>query len=1118
MISQETGAVLQQVRWLAVEPGSNPPDRELLQQFVARHDEAAFATLVRRHGGMVRDVCKSVLHHIQDAEDVCQAVFLVLARKAGSIRDPEALASWLHGVAYRLACKARAAAARRRDRERHVSRPLPAVMDEMTWRDLRRILHEELQRLPEKYRLPTLLCCLEGRTRDEAARQLGWSFGVLKGTLDRGRDLLRQRLGRRGVALSAPLLAATLAPKVADAAPAGATACAALACWAGPSAAGAGLARAAALADALLQRSAALRRIAAVVLAVGVLTAGAGVLLSRRPPAGNDTLGPPAENQSLNAARTDLYGDPLPNGALVRMGTMRLRHGGHVFCVVFARDGKTVISGGAGGEVFVWEVATGKRLRQLKPVNTPMCLALAPDGRTLALGDVNGRLGLWDLAAAKEVRCWKAHSGRFMTVAFAPDGKTLASGAEDDPAVRLWDPATGQARRASKAHSKWVRSAVFSPDGKALATTGSDGTLALWDAVSGRELWRGGGNQAEGWASAVCFAPDGKVLFSGCNGLKPICARESATGKQLRQFAPMKEAIWSLAVLPDGKTLAAAGSDGEFRLWDVATGKPVRKFGGIYDEIFCIALSPDGKVLASAGRDHTVRLWDEATGKELHAFTGHTDFLTAVTLIPDGKALVTGSWDRTVRFWDAATGKQIRSFAGTQARPFPERGDWVSSLAVSPDSKTVAVGTMSISMHPNVKKTDHAVRLWDIASGRELPPWKGHEGSIGSVIFSPDGRRLASRGPDDGTVRLWDVATGKERLRIEGLAAEDNCMILFSPDGRLLAGRKSDEEIGLWDVATGMQVRALRAPQQGVRSLAFTPDGKTLAAGGYTQLVRLWEVATGKERLQFEGAPVHLTTFTLSPDGRTLASASYNRPVSLRDVATGRKLGELVGPFPGGVEAVTFSADGRHLVTGGSDGTALVWDVTAITGRARPQVRIEADQLDRLWSELLGGDAVKAYRALHCLAAAPKQALLLVRQRLPSEPAVDAARIRQLVADLNSDTFGVREKASEALAGMGDRVESLLRAALTDPVSAEQRARLRALVARLDDARPSLRQLRAGRVVELLEQMGVCEGREALEEFAKGAPEAWLTREAKAALHRMARPPGPTITDSCTKD
>jgi RNA polymerase sigma factor (sigma-70 family) len=195
-------------------------DRHLLQRFLADRDEAAFAALVQRHGPMVFGVCRSVLRQHQDAEDAYQATFLVLARRAAAVQRQDSLASWLHGVAYRLSLKARTLDARRRTRERAVVLP-PATeaMDDLTWRELRAVLHEELDRLREQLRTPLVLCCLEGKTLDEAAQQLGWKTTTLKGRLARGRKLLRARLLRRGLALSVPLFATLLSQNESSAVP-----------------------------------------------------------------------------------------------------------------------------------------------------------------------------------------------------------------------------------------------------------------------------------------------------------------------------------------------------------------------------------------------------------------------------------------------------------------------------------------------------------------------------------------------------------------------------------------------------------------------------------------------------------------------------------------------------------------------------------------------------------------------------------------------------------------------------------------------------------------------------------------------------------------------------------
>jgi RNA polymerase sigma factor (sigma-70 family) len=215
MTSATLSEVLSSLRRLTDAHGLRElPDGELLERFVARRDETAFATLMRRHGPMVWCVCCRLLHDPHRAEDAFQATFLVLVRKAGSIRKRASLGSWLHGIAYRVAIKSRTQVATVRAQERRFSEmPRSDPVDEMTWLELRAVLDEELSELPDKYRAPIVLCYLEGQTQNEAARQLGCPRTSLSSRLDRGRALLHERLVRRGLILSAGLLSTLLAEK-----------------------------------------------------------------------------------------------------------------------------------------------------------------------------------------------------------------------------------------------------------------------------------------------------------------------------------------------------------------------------------------------------------------------------------------------------------------------------------------------------------------------------------------------------------------------------------------------------------------------------------------------------------------------------------------------------------------------------------------------------------------------------------------------------------------------------------------------------------------------------------------------------------------------------------------
>jgi RNA polymerase sigma factor (sigma-70 family) len=318
MTQPRPDSILEQIRKLAGDPQAGQlSDGALLERFAAWQDEVAFEALVRRHGPMILRLCRRLLHHWQDAEDVFQATFLVLARKARSIRKRESISSWLHGVAYRLAAKVRT-------RARQTAPPTlwpgeePAqdLLADLSWREVRAVLDDELHRLPAKYQAPLLLHYLEGLTQEEAARRLGCSLSTLKRRLERGRELLRGRLTRRGVVPVAPLLLALLAE---GQAPAGvppalrdATVRAALVFAGGGEAAGVVSAPVRLLAGGFLNAMFQTKVKIVATLLLGVSVLGAGVVWHLRPAAASV----PAEEAEAVAAPED---QPPEVYALVRL-------------------------------------------------------------------------------------------------------------------------------------------------------------------------------------------------------------------------------------------------------------------------------------------------------------------------------------------------------------------------------------------------------------------------------------------------------------------------------------------------------------------------------------------------------------------------------------------------------------------------------------------------------------------------------------------------------------------------------------------------------------------------------------------------------------------------------
>jgi RNA polymerase sigma factor (sigma-70 family) len=448
-------------RWNAASDG------ELLDAYGLRREEAAFAELLRRHGPMVLGVCRRVLGNEADAEDAFQATFAVLARKAGTLRR-EPVGGWLHRVAARAAGRARVSAARRHALVRRAHALPPREPNrEATWEDVKPILDEELGRLPDRPRRLIVACYLQGKTHARAAAELGVPAGSVAWHLGRARELLRHALERRGVALSAGALGALMAGTAGGAgvpalllvnARAAATAFAACSLQAVPP-------RVASLAKAALSGTAMKASKVGALLALGLALTAAGLFASHARNAGPDT--PPGaagraagpgrpEKADAPGARRDLHGDPLPAGALARLGTVRLRHSGRPVCVAFSSDGKQLLTA-AGGVAVLWDAATGKEVRRF---GAP---AAANDDAPTAL-----RLG--ETAAA-----------------LSPDGLAVALAYRQKDGVRVWEVAAGRELCRFPGEEHGAAGLAFSPDGKLLASAGKDGQIALYALATGEE-------------------------------------------------------------------------------------------------------------------------------------------------------------------------------------------------------------------------------------------------------------------------------------------------------------------------------------------------------------------------------------------------------------------------------------------------------------------------------------------------------------------------------------------------------------------------------------------------------------------------------------------------------
>jgi RNA polymerase sigma factor (sigma-70 family) len=958
------GTVLRHARRALTRHTPPTADAVLLDRFARNRDEAAFAELVARHGPGVWAACRRGAGTEADAQDAFQATFMVLARRANRVRRASSVGSWLFGVAVRLSRKTHSRVTRTRDPAR-LPRPADATdpLDGAAWSEMVAVLDEEMARLPEALRAPLLCCYYHGLTQDEAAHQLGWKVRTLKARVDRGRKLLRARLTRRGIELSAALAAIGVASEGSSFPPVVRL----------PSTNPVPVAVHTLTREGLAMT----RRTTPLVLtacAVGLVAAGAGLLLGQgKPPAPLETPGSSSATPTAPAAaKVDAAGDPLPPGAIARLGTTRFRFPGYDYQVFFLPEGDRVVWLNEGSTATYWDVVTGSVTTTFTDKDLFRAqVELSPDGERLALFGMPQTdkkpgpttLRLYDLKASKTL--WTviptdlSDRANGQAVRFSPDGKQLFT--LRDGEVRVWNVADGTEVRRERISGEAL---AVSPDGKTVAIASRSG-LFLWDSTGNdRPRQIGGKGRQDGFEGAV-FAPDGKTVRAIPSYGNVVPEFEVATGRRIGQM----ELRHGFSLNPDGSVVAVpedsmvGGSKprSALVLKDVKTGKELRRLstessnlrGGGPKQGIGALWSKDGSRVATVAGER-LWVWDTATGKLLSPTKpGHDGMIGDLTFAPDGRVFTAGN-DNTIRAWETATGKELYklSLAG-----------WAKGVAVSPDGSLLAGNG-----------TGDDFRVWDARTGKEVFKLLGH-GRIGGqrrIRFSADDQTLLSYG-DDYYVRAWDMATGKlkaevrywprfalapgqteEEAEAQGGGHLDRVMDLGSDGNTFIQSRGKDVEVIAVD--THKERARFEADPQFVAALAVSPDGKRLVTAGRgvpppakgqfqdrgngptEYVVTVWDLGEFKQIVRFRVVvpiPMWWGPLAFTPDGKRVVTGAYEPVLRFFDANTGDAVGTI--ELPNRPESLAFDGPGKQLAVGFVDTTALVYDVAAAMKPAKKE-------------------------------------------------------------------------------------------------------------------------------------------------------------------------------------
>jgi dipeptidyl aminopeptidase/acylaminoacyl peptidase len=476
------------------------------------------------------------------------------------------------------------------------------------------------------------------------------------------------------------------------------------------------------------------------------------------------------------------------------------------------------------------------------------------------------------------------------------------------------------------------------------------------------------------------------------------------------------------------------------------------------------AFTRNGRTLATLGGSHGIQLWDPTTGRELRRLGEVGDGILSMQLSRDSQTLFSGERNGTLRAWDVAAWKASYRLSRKDLGAMP------LLAAISPDTRMLA-------MIPSGR----SVVLIDATTGETIRTLPRADASLYGAAFSPDGRRLVYWSGEP-KVHVWDVAADKELQQFSFRDAP------FHPGGPV-------------------PVPAAGGAPEVYFKASLAPDGRLIVFGTPNHLVAVHGMASGQVVRRLENLPDGVGVVVFSPDDRALAWAGDRDPtVHVVDLATGQERQQFSG-HKGPVDSLTFSPDGKRLVTGSADATALVWD---LTGRLATEGNwggpLGPNELEACWADLAEQDAARANRSIHRLASAPAEAVPFLTKRLRPAAAADETHLARLVADLDSEQFAVREKAAKGLEKLGELAVGALRQELAGQPSAEVRRRLEALLDKAARIRWNLSgdRLRVLRAIEVLEQTATADARALLAKFADGAPETWLTREAKASLQRLA--------------
>lgn len=665
---------------------------------------------------------------------------------------------------------------------------------------------------------------------------------------------------------------------------------------------------------------------------------------------------PPTAAMTDQAASDEDSDDPLLTaGAIARLGTTDLRNYRGVTAVAFSPDGEQLVSSGWWDTIRFWDVTTGRQLKQFRAGTRVYSIAFSPDGTKLvSAGD--GDVRLWDFNANEELFVSERHPGRITNIVFAPDGLTFVTAGQDE-AVRLWEAATGEVlvNLHTGTAGRDSRPLVFSPDGRLLALGDRNGEIRVWDLDTGTATQFSGEQELRSLTS-LAFTPDGQHIVSAGeryerdegrhvsrSSLSIWRVTDGKTVDELSSEDVSTLGSCSMVMTSDGESVVSSHRE-QIVVWDLAAREPRRIIdhpvnSGVM-QTHGLAVSPDGRLVAAAGSSHKVYLWNVATGEELFPQSdSHHGAVLAIDTSPDQSLIVSGGEEGAVHLWDAHTYNPVRRLTRT--------GNWIRAVQFFPDGQRVlAVGERSGPGVEGFQGLALVLRVSDGAVLRRLElPDRGMQATL-----SADGNTLAVAmgmndpfGDGESSIRIgvWDLPSKIEPFIFPSGGEVKH--LSFDSEANNLYGISGSGEIRRWEVSTGelKETKQIETEPRFGASPMLSLTGQFALYGGLESGSRkpsdrrghlvMADMQTGKRVWSQETTEGWPKSVTVSPDGKHYAAwysvgREMANPLIVGRVSDGKELARF-DLSDGMVRSLAFSRDGRKLFSGMERGDVLVWKV-----------------------------------------------------------------------------------------------------------------------------------------------------------------------------------------------